>query len=275
MWNHHGEDELLGGSPPSSARCRLQQVDYPRPAFLTSQWRIVDGDVNRGQLRQARLKSTSKHRERKHTELNIKQTKSEASNNAHIPLNTPSFQSRAASLAVQYDQNLCVRKSCILCAGHKGQSTLTGYCRTGATGYIGGDALYAIAQAHPEYELTCLVRNSDKGVSFTRSDILIAPVANEIQALVAKQYPKARLYADLTTLQCHIDLAKQQYRVYGDLDSVDLIAEESSKADIVCRELVFSLFDVLLLQPWLRSPLCQTSETKPRGQRRAMCHETL
>ncbi|TLD30267.1 Decapping nuclease [Venturia nashicola] len=71
---------------------------------------------------------------------------------------------------------------------------------TGATGYIGGDALYAIAQAHPaeEYEMTLLVRNSDKG------------------ALVAKQYPKARL-------------------VYGDLDSVELITEESSKADIVCH----------------------------------------
>jgi len=69
---------------------------------------------------------------------------------------------------------------------------------TGATGYIGGDALYAIIAAHPEYEITCLVRNSDKG------------------ALVVKQYPKIKL-------------------VYGDLDSSDLIAEESAKADIVCN----------------------------------------
>jgi len=69
---------------------------------------------------------------------------------------------------------------------------------TGATGYIGGDALFTITQVHPEYELTCLVRNSEKG------------------AQVAKEYPKARL-------------------VYGDLDSFDLIVEESSKADIVCH----------------------------------------
>ncbi|KAK5174653.1 uncharacterized protein LTR77_001735 [Saxophila tyrrhenica] len=67
---------------------------------------------------------------------------------------------------------------------------------TGATGYIGGDALFAIAQAHPEYDITCLVRNSDKG------------------ALVAKDYASSKL-------------------VYGDLDSVDLIEAEAKKADIV------------------------------------------
>ncbi|GME33731.1 NAD-dependent epimerase/dehydratase [Neofusicoccum parvum] len=68
----------------------------------------------------------------------------------------------------------------------------------GVTGYIGGDALYAISKAHPEYEWTCLVRNSDKG------------------ALVAKQYPKVRL-------------------VYGDLDSSELITKEAAKAEIVCN----------------------------------------
>jgi len=67
--------------------------------------------------------------------------------------------------------------------------------------YIGGDALYAIAHAHPEYEITCLVRNSDKG------------------AQVVKDYPSIRL-------------------VYGDLDSEDLLAEEAGKADVVCRESV-------------------------------------
>ena len=70
---------------------------------------------------------------------------------------------------------------------------------TGATGYIGGDAVYAIAQAHPEYEFTCLVRNSDKA------------------AQVAKDYAKFKF-------------------VYGDLDKVDLIEEESKKADIVLSE---------------------------------------
>lgn len=39
---------------------------------------------------------------------------------------------------------------------------------------------------------------------------------------MAKQFPKARL-------------------VYGDLDSVDLITEESRNADIVCRKLPFGI----------------------------------
>lgn len=70
---------------------------------------------------------------------------------------------------------------------------------TGATGYIGGDALHAIATAHPEYEITALVRNADKG------------------ATVAAEYAKVKM-------------------VYGDLDSTDLITEEAGKADVVCRE---------------------------------------
>lgn len=68
------------------------------------------------------------------------------------------------------------------------------------TGYIGGDALYHITQAHPEYEFTALVRNADKG------------------AKVAQQYSKVKL-------------------VYGDLDSVDLIQEEAKKADVVLSTL--------------------------------------
>jgi len=67
---------------------------------------------------------------------------------------------------------------------------------TGTTGYIGGDALYVFTRAHPEWEVTCLVRNSAKG------------------SLIASQYPKIRL-------------------VYGDLDSTDLITEEAKNADIV------------------------------------------
>ncbi|KAF2114777.1 NAD dependent epimerase/dehydratase family protein [Lophiotrema nucula] len=67
---------------------------------------------------------------------------------------------------------------------------------TGATGYIGGDALYAIVSGYPDLEITALVRNSDKG------------------AKVASQYPKIRL-------------------VYGDLDSTELLTTEASKADIV------------------------------------------
>ena len=77
------------------------------------------------------------------------------------------------------------------------QNSLSNHlCSTGATGYIGGDALYAIAKAHPDLEITVLVRNSDKG------------------AKVASQYPSARL-------------------VYGDLDSAELLTTEASNADIV------------------------------------------
>ncbi|KAL6249969.1 hypothetical protein RBB50_002270 [Rhinocladiella similis] len=67
---------------------------------------------------------------------------------------------------------------------------------TGTTGYIGGDFLYLVSQRHPDWELTCLVRNSDKG------------------AKIATSYPKVRL-------------------VYGDLDTVDLIEEEAANTDIV------------------------------------------
>ena len=70
---------------------------------------------------------------------------------------------------------------------------------TGATGYIGGDAFFAVAKAHPEYDFTCLVRNSDKG------------------AQVAKDCASVKL-------------------VYGDLDKVDLIEEECKKADIVLSQ---------------------------------------
>ncbi|KAF2736931.1 NAD(P)-binding protein [Polyplosphaeria fusca] len=67
---------------------------------------------------------------------------------------------------------------------------------TGSTGYIGGDALYVITKTFPDLEITAVVRNSAKG------------------AKVASQYPNVRL-------------------VYGDLDSIDLLTEEASKADVV------------------------------------------
>lgn len=77
-------------------------------------------------------------------------------------------------------------------------------CRTGVTGYIGGDILYTIAYAHPEYEITALVRNSEKG------------------ARVAQEYPRVRL-------------------VYGDNETRALIEEETKKADIVMRKYWLSL----------------------------------
>lgn len=71
--------------------------------------------------------------------------------------------------------------------------------RTGSTGYIGGDGLYTIAHAHPEWELSALVRNKDKAAQLT------------------SQYPKVRV-------------------VHGDLESSDIIEEEVKNADIVFRK---------------------------------------
>lgn len=73
---------------------------------------------------------------------------------------------------------------------------------TGTTGYIGGDGLYAISNAHPDWELSALVRNKDKA------------------AVLSSKYPKIRV-------------------VHGDLDSSDIIEEEVKKADIVFRRLPF------------------------------------
>ncbi|KAL2833112.1 transcription factor/nuclear export subunit protein 2-domain-containing protein [Aspergillus pseudoustus] len=67
---------------------------------------------------------------------------------------------------------------------------------TGATGYIGGDVLYAVNQAHPDWEISVLVRSKEKGAKLT------------------SEYPKVRI-------------------VYGDLDSADMIEEETKNASIV------------------------------------------
>jgi N-acetyl-gamma-glutamylphosphate reductase len=83
-------------------------------------------------------------------------------------------------------------------AFHGPEESLLILSSTGTTGYIGGDALYTIANAHPDWEITCLVRNSSKG------------------AKVASQYPKVNL-------------------VYGDLDSTELIETECKKADLIYR----------------------------------------
>lgn len=56
-----------------------------------------------------------------------------------------------------------------------------------------------LVQAHPNYDITCLVRSSDKG------------------AQVASQYSNVKL-------------------VYGDLDNANLLEQEAQKADIVLRE---------------------------------------
>lgn len=68
------------------------------------------------------------------------------------------------------------------------------------TGYIAGDALYALNQKHPDYEYAVLVRTQDK------ADI------------VKKSFPNVRI-------------------VLGGNDDSDIIKEEAAKADIVLRKL--------------------------------------
>lgn len=69
---------------------------------------------------------------------------------------------------------------------------------TGATGYIGGDTLYALYNKHSDYEIAALVRSEEKGKP------------------VKEAFPNVRL-------------------VIGDLDSSQLIEDESAKADVVIR----------------------------------------
>lgn len=69
---------------------------------------------------------------------------------------------------------------------------------TGTTGYIGGDALYRITQAHPKYRWTCLVRSKERG------------------AHIADQYPDIEL-------------------VYGTLDDAHILTDQTVKADIMLR----------------------------------------
>ncbi|KAI1827908.1 nucleoside-diphosphate-sugar epimerase [Xylaria intraflava] len=67
---------------------------------------------------------------------------------------------------------------------------------TGATGYIGGEALYSVLRAHPDFEFTLLVRNEEKA------------------KLVSAQYPTVKF-------------------VYGNLDDSAVIEKAAAAADIV------------------------------------------
>ena len=69
--------------------------------------------------------------------------------------------------------------------------------RTGGTGYIGGSVLHTIVTNHPEYEVSVLLRN--------------------VPEKFATTYPQVQI-------------------VQGDYDSVDVLAEAASKADVVVRE---------------------------------------
>ncbi|KAJ0104180.1 hypothetical protein J7T55_000531 [Diaporthe amygdali] len=67
---------------------------------------------------------------------------------------------------------------------------------TGVTGYVGGDAFYALEKKHPDYEYTLLVRNEERGKE------------------VKVKYPNAKL-------------------VYGSLDDSIVIEKAAAEADIV------------------------------------------
>ena len=86
---------------------------------------------------------------------------------------------------------------------------MTKFFVTGGTGYIGGDALRTFTKAHPEWDITALVRNEEKGAKLKRA------------------FPDIQL-------------------VTGELDSADVIEEQARKADVVCRE-IFSFLVVICL----------------------------
>ncbi|KAH9885299.1 NAD(P)-binding protein [Xylariomycetidae sp. FL2044] len=69
---------------------------------------------------------------------------------------------------------------------------------TGVTGYLGGDFVATLLKVHPEYEVTCLVREKVKG------------------SKVVEAHPMVKI-------------------VYGDLDDDNLLQKEGSKADIICN----------------------------------------
>ena len=69
---------------------------------------------------------------------------------------------------------------------------------TGATGYIGGDALYQVQQRYPDFEYALLIRSEDKAKK------------------VRSAYPKARI-------------------VIGSNDDIELLEREAAWADIVIR----------------------------------------
>lgn len=78
------------------------------------------------------------------------------------------------------------------------RSTTDSVDSTGITGYIAGDAFYAIHKAHPDYKYVALIRTEEK--------------AGKVRAA----YPDVRV-------------------VIGGLDDSAIIEEESAKADIVLR----------------------------------------
>jgi len=105
----------------------------------------------------------------------------------------PSSYSRHI-VTVQHDQTF--RVSTVATKRNYSNTLLRTAFRTGATGYIGGDFLHAIMQAHPELAITALVRQQS--------------AATKLKEL----YP-------------HIDT------VEGDLDSTELLAKAGVEFDVI------------------------------------------
>ncbi|KAF5964682.1 nucleoside diphosphate sugar epimerase [Fusarium coicis] len=109
----------------------------------------------------------------------------------NINSHTASIQSRLQALP-----NTCpISKACHLAAYMCSVMLCCKVC-TGTTGFIGGDAFYALHKAHPDWKYTILVRSEDKGKD------------------VQKQYPAVKL-------------------AVGSLDDSKVIEKAASEADIV------------------------------------------
>jgi nucleoside-diphosphate-sugar epimerase len=85
---------------------------------------------------------------------------------------------------------------------------------TGATGYIGGDVLYMITKAHPDLEITAMVRRKSLASKIEQCTHHSKIRNSDKGAKVAVQYPNVRL-------------------VFGDLENTELLTKEAAQADIV------------------------------------------
>ncbi|KAF5633829.1 nucleoside diphosphate sugar epimerase [Fusarium tjaetaba] len=122
---------------------------------------------------------------------NIYQRTGRPVSTVNINSHTASIQSRLQALP-----NTCpISKACHLAAYMCSVMLCCKVC-TGTTGFIGGDAFYALHKAHPDWKYTILVRSEDKGKD------------------VQKQYPDVKL-------------------AIGSLDDSKVIEKAASEADIV------------------------------------------
>ncbi|KAF5561826.1 nucleoside diphosphate sugar epimerase [Fusarium phyllophilum] len=122
---------------------------------------------------------------------NIYQRTGRPVSSVNINSHTASIQSRLQALP-----NSCpISKACHLAAYMCSVMLCCKVC-TGTTGFIGGDAFYALHKAHPDWKYTILVRSEDKGKG------------------VQKQYPDVKL-------------------AVGSLDDSKVIEKAASEADIV------------------------------------------